>query len=468
MTRSSLYFLHQAAEIMEKTNSASRFVDLVQTKKSFEDIKYWTWSEMLIALKQCQESPSLTNSSIMLKKCIDLLSQKISLADGASSSASSVNSSRFRSSCDSKSTESLKTNFASTTWWFEDLLFFSTECLEMFVQSMVSHEFDQVLLSKFLIHFQKSKFFNATSDVKMKVIESVIDMLDTLDENVLSLKALFDILRVTLGLNINKGSKNRLEAMIGSKLGHATLDNLLVPSPYGANYLYDVNLVLRLFKAFLSGGINQASPSQLAKAANLMDSYMVEVAPDPCLKSSKFLALAKVIPDSARKSYDEMYYAIDLYFEMHVGMSEEEKEKICCALNHKKLSYEVRIHLSKNPKFPLKSTPSSPESQQPETENLLQNINYSKSLISWPHNLTEGINTDEKEDKSSEQIVLYHGKFDLPADNERFKVHLEGMQWRVLELEKLCRKMQTQMRKILKSRVASSYCQVKSLPKLCS
>lgn len=153
---------------------------------------------------------------------------------------------------------------------------------------------------------------------------------------------------------------------------------------------------------------------------------------------------------------------------MHVGMSEEEKEKICCALNHKKLSYEVRIHLSKNPKFPLKSTPSSPESQQPAAENLLQNINYSKSLISWPHNLTEGINTDEKEDKSSEQIVLYHGKFDLPADNERFKVHLEGMQWRVLELEKLCRKMQTQMRKILKSRVASSYCQVKSLPKLCS
>ncbi|CAK9316256.1 unnamed protein product [Citrullus colocynthis] len=453
---------------MEKTNSASRFVDLVQTKKSFEEIKYWTWSELLIALKQCQESPSLTNSSIMLKKCMDLLSQKIGLTDGASSSTSSVNSSRFRSSCDSKSTESLKTNFASTTWWFEDLLFFSTEFLEMFVQSMISQEFDQVLLSKFLIHFQKSKFLTAASDVKRKVIESVIDMLDTLDEDVLSLKALFDILRVSLGLNINKGSKNRLEAMIGSKLGHATLDNLLVPSPCGANYLYDVNLVLRLFKLFLSGGINQASPSQLSKAANLMDSYMAEVAPDPCLKSSKFLALAIAIPDSARKSYDEMYHAIDLYFEMHVGISEEEKEKICCALNHEKLSYEVCIHFSKNPKFPSRSTPPSPESPQLEAENLLQNINYSKSLINWPHSLTEAINRNEKEDKSSEQIVLYHGKFDLPADNERFKVHLEGMQWRVLELEKLCRKMQTQMRKILKSRVASSHCQVKSLPKLCS
>lgn len=153
---------------------------------------------------------------------------------------------------------------------------------------------------------------------------------------------------------------------------------------------------------------------------------------------------------------------------MHTGISEEEKEKICCALNHEKLSYEVCIQISKNPKFPSKSTPQSPESRQPEAESLLQNINYSKSLINWPHNLTEAINTSKKEDKSSEQIVLYHGKFDLPIDNERFKVQLEGMQWRVLELEKLCRKMQTQMRKILKSRVASSHCQVKSLPKLCS
>lgn len=441
---------------MEK---ATQFVDLVKTQKSFEEIKYWTWSELLIALKQCQES--LANSSTMLKKCMDLLCQKISLADnGASSSASSVNSSRFRLSCDSKSTESLKTNSASTTWWFDDLLVFTTESLEIFVQSMILLEFDQILLSKFLIHFQKSKFLTAATDEKRKVIESVVDMLDTLDENVLSLKALFDILRVSLGLNINKDSKNRLEAMIGSRLSHATLDNLLVPSPCGANYLYDVKLVLRLFKAFLSGGLNQVS--QLSKAANLMDLYMAEVAPDPCLKSSRFLALALAVPDSARKSYDEMYHAIDLYFEMHAGMTEEEKEKISCALNHKKLSYEVGIHFSKNTKFRSRSTRSIPESPKPETESLLENIKYSKSLINWPHNLT-------KEEKSSEQIVLYHGKFDVvPADNERFKVQLEGMQWRVVELEKLCRKMQTQMRKILKSRVASSHCQVKSLPKLCS
>lgn len=311
-----LRFLNHAAEIMEKTDSASLFLDLVRTEKSLEVIKYLTWAELLIALKQCQELPPLTNSSIVLKKSMDLLSQKIVLADGVSSSACSDDSSRFRLSCDSKSTESLKTNFASTTWWFEDLLFLSSESVEMFVQSMISHEFDQVLLSKFLIHFQKSKFLTATADDKRKVIESVINMLDTLKEDVLSLKVLFDILRISLGLNINKGSRNRLEAMIGSKLGHATLDNLLVPSPCGANYLYDVNLVLRLFKAFLSGESNQASPSQLGKAASLMDSYMAEVAPDPCLKSSKFLALAIAVPDSARTSYDEMYYAIDLYFEV--------------------------------------------------------------------------------------------------------------------------------------------------------
>ena len=50
-----------------------------------------------------------------------------------------------------------------------------------------------------------------------------------------------------------------------------------------------------------------------------------------------------------------------------------------------------------------------------------------------------------KTDKSSEQIVLYAGKYDHSDDNEKIGTHLQVMQWRVMELEKICRKMQNHM-----------------------
>jgi hypothetical protein len=55
---------------------------------------------------------------------------------------------------------------------------------------------------------------------------------------------------------------------------------------------------------------------RLRKVGVLVDLYITEVAPDPCLRPSKFLALAMVLPDAARDSYDELYRAIDMYLEV--------------------------------------------------------------------------------------------------------------------------------------------------------
>jgi len=73
----------------------------------------------------------------------------------------------------------------------------------------------------------------------------------------------------------------------------------------------------------------------------------------------------------------------------------------------------------------------------------------------------------ENSGNKDQQIVLYAGKLDLSIENEKLKEHLQGMQWRVLELEKVCRKIQNQMAKMLKSRI-SSHNNARSLPRLCS
>lgn len=151
---------------------------------------------------------------------------------------------------------------------------------------------------------------------------------------------------------------------------------------------------------------------------------------------------------------------------MHSGLSEEEKTKICCALNHEKLSAEACIHLSQNTKFPSKSAVQALISQQSKLKSLLHATNTTKSCVGSPCRATE-VGNETKKGESEEQVVLYAGKLDLSSDNKNLRVHLQGMQWRVMELEKVCRKMQIQMAKIMKSR-APSHGHTRSLPRLCS
>lgn len=319
ITPSNISLLHCAAQFMEMKNSISANHNLLeQTEKSIEEMSYWTWSELLTALKRCQVSLPASDSSGILEKCLDSLVGRLSLTTELSPcpSTSSPDSSGFRFSCDTKSTESLKAISSRATWWFEDLLVLNPVLVEMLIKSMVFQKFDHHILSRFLFYYHKSKFFTVSCEEKCKIIETVIDMLYSLDQNCVSCKSLFGILRVALNLKINKSSMNKLESMIGLQLDQATLDNLLVQSPYGMNYLYDVNLVLRFLKAFLCDGLRQISPVRLSKVATLMDLYIAEVAPDPYLKPSKFLSLMMALPDSSRDSYDELYRATDMYLEV--------------------------------------------------------------------------------------------------------------------------------------------------------
>lgn len=469
---SNVSLLHCIANFMEMYKSVSGVHNLSsQTEKSLEEIKYWTWSELLVALKQCQDLLPIASSSGILHKCLDSLVGRLALTSEASPcpSTSSPDSSGLRLSTDTKSTESLKNTFFRATWWFEDLVSLSPYLVEMLTKSMVFQKFDHGIIVRFLFYYQKSRFVTATSDEKCEIMESVVGMLYSLDQSAVPCKNLFGILRVALSLNVRKCCRNKLESMIGSQLDQATLDNLLVPSPIGTDYLYDINLILRLIRCFLSTGFSCVPLIRVQKVASLMDSYIAEVSPDPCLKPSKFFSLIRALPDSARDSYDRMYHAMDMYLEAHAGLSEEEKIRLCSGLNYEKLSSETYYHLARNSKFPSKSAIGALASQQCKLKSLLLDTNQPNLFIYSPCSSVE-VESKGKKDESCEQIVLYAGTLDLSNEKEKMRVssHLEGVQWRVVELEKVCKKMQNQMAKMMKSRSSSQIDARSSLPRLCS
>ncbi|XP_063947016.1 BTB/POZ domain-containing protein At3g22104 isoform X2 [Daucus carota subsp. sativus] len=453
---------------MEMSESFSGVQNLFeQTDKSFEDIKYWTWSELLAALKQCKELLPAVTSSGLLHRCVDSLVGRLALAGEASPcpSTSSPDSSGLRLSTDTRSTESLRNNFRAT-WWFEDLVSLNPPLVKMLTKSMVWRKFDHGVIVRFLLYYQKSRFVTAGVDDKCKIIETVVEMLYSLDHSAVSCKSLFGILRVALNLNIKKCCRTILENMIGLQLDQATLDNLLVPSPVAMDHIYDVNLVLRFTRSFLGTGFCRVPLIRVQKVANLMDSYIAEVSPDPSLKPSKFCSLVRAIPDLARESFDGIYHAMDMYLESHAELSIEEKKRICCMLNYEKLSAECCKHLAHNSNFPSSASVEALASHQKKFKSLLEDTNQPKPSIDSPYSSVATENKGKTEE-SCEQIVLYAGRLDISDENEKLRANLQGMQCRVLELEKVCKKMQNQMAKMLKSRL-SGQSNARSLPRLCS
>ncbi|RVW14370.1 BTB/POZ domain-containing protein [Vitis vinifera] len=452
--------LNCAACFMEMDQVCSGTPSLLhQTEKSLEEINSWTWSLLLVALKQCQDLLPAMNSSCLLQKILVSLVGRLALPSVVSPCTPSSGCSSFQLSSDTRSTDSVKNSWSRTTWWFEDLVFLNADLIDKVVKMMVSQKLDHVTLSRFLFYYQKSRFFIAGPAEKSKTTEVVVTLLSSLDRSSVSCKGLYDILRMALSLKVSKCCKNILESLIGSQLDQATLDNLLVPSPHGKGCIYYVNLVLRLLKSFLGG---QFSSTQLKKVAALTDLYIAEVAPDSSLKPTKFVALVAALPDSARDSYDGIYQATDIYLEVHGGLSEEEKMTVCCALNYEKLSPEALRHLARNSKLPSRAAAKAViTSQQTKLKSLLPNTHPLKDFSYSASCYTIEGSKDKKGDL--DQILLHVRKIELSTENERLRAHLQGMQWRVIELEKACKGMQTRMEHMMKSRL-----QARSLPKLCS
>ncbi|KAK6264859.1 BTB/POZ domain - like 10 [Theobroma cacao] len=464
ITPANVVLLNCAARFMEMESDGLRPSLLNQTKKSLDGISFWSWSELLVALKECQDLLAASSSSIILDKVLDCVIGRIASPIVASSYTSSSENSSFKCSSDTRSSYSWRNNFSQVSWWFEDLLFLNIDIIDRVIKMMIRQRFDHPTISKFLFCYQRSRFLNASPTQKCKVTEVIIKLFSLLDRSSLSCKLLFDIFRVASSLKISKYCKSILENLIGSQLDQATIDFLLLPSPQRKGYMYDVNLVLRLVKAFCNEGRSCClSPVRLRKVASLVDSYLVEVAADFHLNPSKFGALVMLLPDSARESHDRLFQAIDIYLEVHGGLHEAEKMGICCALNYAKLSTDALRHLARNSKFPSRIAIQAFINQQSKLENLLEG---QKLLDTFSGSLSAEESINEKE--NSDQMLLYAKRLNLPRKAEQLDVQLQGMQCRVTELEKFCGIMQTQIGNIPRTRLSSLGNNARFLPKLCS
>lgn len=136
----------------------------------------------------------------------------------------------------------------------------------------------------------------------------------------------------------------------------------------------------------------------------------------------------------------------------HVSLSIEERSRLCGCLNYEKLSLAVCKELAKNPRIPPRIAVQALISQQSKVP---EELDYCDNLS------TSG----------TTQIVLYNDKDNdaesFLEENEDMRQNLSRMQWRVVELEKVCRETKGLMSKLVRHNVLTIPSHNRTLPRLC-
>lgn len=140
--------------------------------------------------------------------------------------------------------------------------------------------------------------------------------------------------------------------------------------------------------------------------------------------------------------------------------------KICRGLSYEKLSPESCKHLARNGDFPTRAAVQALASQHTVLKSIVLREPVSPSPPPSTGKHRDG-GIDGENDEG--QVVLYAGRLDLSLENQNLRSLLDGMHWRVMELEKVCSRMKTQMSKMKQPRRGGGgRAGRSSLPRMCS
>ncbi|XP_024374724.1 root phototropism protein 3 [Physcomitrium patens] len=90
------------------------------------------------------------------------------------------------------------------------------------------------------------------------------------------------------------------------------------------------------------------------KVAQLLETYLEEVAKDSSIPLGRFISLADLVAEFPRDSDDALYKAIDTFLRSHPTLTELERKKLCRVIDTGNLSLAASVHAASNERLPLR------------------------------------------------------------------------------------------------------------------
>ncbi|XP_028789107.1 BTB/POZ domain-containing protein At1g03010-like isoform X2 [Neltuma alba] len=273
-------------------------------------------------------------------------------------------------------------------WWGNSLNILSLNFFQRVVSAVKSKGLKQDMISKILISYAHNSLQGivfmdsqgvkgSSQDLELQkkqrvIIEAIVSLLPTQSrKSQVPMAFLSSLLKAAIELSVSISTRSDLERRIGLQLDQAILEDILIPSNSHQNLhgtIYDIDSILRIFSIFLNLDEDDnedsdlrdesemvydfdspGSPKQssILKVSKLMDSFLSEVALDPSILPSKFIALAELLPDHARIVSDGLYRAVDIF------LKDSERHRLCKTIDCQKLSEEAGSHAAQNERLPV-------------------------------------------------------------------------------------------------------------------
>ncbi|XP_018466088.2 BTB/POZ domain-containing protein At1g03010 isoform X2 [Raphanus sativus] len=284
-------------------------------------------------------------------------------------------------------------------WWGKSVAVLNLDFFQRVVSAVKSKGLRQDVISKILISYtnkslqgliirdpklDKERVTDLESKKKQRtIIETVVRLLPAQGRrSSVPMAFLSSLLKMVIATS-SGSCRTDLERRIGLQLDQAILEDVLIPTNLNGNNstMYDTDSILRIFSIFLNldedddeeeqdqhhrnrfGDETEmmydfdspGSPKQssILKVSKLMDNYLAEIALDPNLTTSKFIALAELLPDHARFISDGLYRAVDIYLKVHPNIKDSERYRLCKTIDSQKLSQEACSHAAQNERLPV-------------------------------------------------------------------------------------------------------------------
>ncbi|CAO2820563.1 unnamed protein product [Amaranthus hypochondriacus] len=393
---SNVVFLRCAGEYLEMTEEYGEGNLIAQTEAFFSEV-FSSWADSMQALTTCEEVLEQAEEAQVVSRCINSLAIKACSDPGlfgwpASGHTKNSKDKNWFWNGISSSGKNM-TSSIEDDWWYEDVSSLSFNLYKRLIKAVEARGMKPERVSGSIMYYASkniplldNKQIPYSGDPKdntcddstfeteqRNLIEEIVNLLPA-QKGVTPTKFLLRLLKTAMNLHCNPPCLENLEKRVGSQLQQATLVDLMIPNTgFASDTLYDIDCVQRIVDHFMqmqlgvsgtsspttvenSGQVTNASQSMasMTLVAELIDSYLAEVAPDVNCKPSKFQSLAAVIPDNARPRSDGFYHAVDIYLKTHAQLTEAEREQICRLMNCQKLSLEASTHAAQNERLPLR------------------------------------------------------------------------------------------------------------------
>nr|XP_019071165.2 BTB/POZ domain-containing protein At5g03250-like [Solanum lycopersicum] len=468
LTPLNVVALRCASEYLQMTDEYGE-ENLVSQTESFLNDVFSNWTDTIKALETCEEVLSYAEELHIVSRCINSLAMK------ACSDSKLVNWPVMENGNDSGdvwngiSTGSKTQPMMTDDWWYEDVSFLSLPLYKRLIQAVEAGGMRAGNISGALVFYAKkyvplmnrqSSFKDVThaksgstpSEADQRaLLEEIVELLPK-QKGVTETRFLLRLLRTAMMLQASPSCRVNLEGRVGLQLDQAILDDLLIPNiGYTVETLYDIDCFQRILDHFLL--IDQASAAvspcimeenqliegtqslaSITRVANLVDSYLAEVAPDVNFKFPKFQTLASAIPEYARPVSDGIYRAIDIYLKAHPWLTDIEREQICRLMNCQKLSLEASTHAAQNERLPLRVI---------VQVLFFEQLRLRTSISGWffvSENLENSQNVSGAIGQHGDNGTRGRGR------------SVEDMRERVSELEKECNNMKEEFQKMVKTK----------------